>query len=416
MFGRRMPAAYTAGTPLKLLLRLLVLLILVAGIGAAVWFYFATPAPVAAPRTSPVGRGTVEQTVLATGILEASSLINVGAEVSGRIDAMHVTLGQSVQQGDLIAEIDSLNQENAVRAAEAALASVEAQKRIQEANARQAERALERAQQLRDQNLISNVDFESAEISAETARAQVEQFEAQILQAQLSVDSAMLDLDRTRITAPMDGTVVAVLVDEGQTVNANADAPTLVMLADLDEMIVRAEISEADVPRVRPGQRVYFTILGDPDTPIEAMLLDVEPAPESITSGTSTSGNAVYYNGRFVVPNPDHMLRISMTAQVTIVLDEARDVIVVPSSALVSAGPRGSFVQVYDGASEEVEMRPVEVGLNNNILAEIVSGLSEGEMIVEGGTMTFGAAGAQAGRPGGPGGGMMPMGGPVMFR
>src|SRR5690606_15864713 len=166
-------------------------------------------------------------------------------------------------------------------------------------------------------------------------------------------------------------TVVAVLVDEGQTVNANADAPTLVMLADLDEMIVRAEISEADVPRVHPGQRVYFTILGDPDTPIEAMLLDVEPAPESITSGTSTSGNAVYYSGRFVVPNPDHVLRISMTAQVTIVLDEARDVIVIPSSALVSAGPRGSFVRVYDAATEEIEMRPVEVGLNNNILAEI---------------------------------------------
>ena len=399
------------------MIRLLVLLILLAGAGTALWFYFATPAPAAAPRTSPVGRGSVEQTVLATGILEASSLINVGAEVSGRIEAVHVTLGQTVSQGDLIAEIDSLNQENAVRAAEAALASAEAQKRIQEANVRQAERALERAQQLRDQNLISNVDFESAEIAAETARAQLEQFDAQILQAQLSVDSAMLDLDRTRITAPMDGTVVAVLVDEGQTVNANADAPTLVMLADLDEMIVRAEISEADVPRVQPGQRVYFTILGDPDTPIEATLLDVEPAPESITSGTATSGNAVYYNGRFVVPNPDHRLRISMTAQVTIVLDEARDVVVVPSSALVSA-PRGSFVRVYDAATEAIEMRPVEVGLNNNILAEIVSGLEEGEMIVDGATGAVGAAAGQFGAgPGGPGGGLMPMGGgPMVFR
>ena len=393
---------------MKLFIRLVILLVLAGGIGAVAWFTFAAPPPPSAPSTSVVGRGAVEQTVLATGILEASALVNVGAEVSGRIETLHVTLGQRVSAGDLIAEIESLNQENAVRVAEAALASAEAQKRIQEASTRQSLQALARSEQLRGQNLVSSADYENAVIAAEMAQAQLDQLDAQILQAELNVDSAQLNLDRTRIVAPAGGTVVAVLVDEGQTVNANAEIPTLVMLANLDEMIVKAEISEADVPRVAPGQRVYFTILGEPDSQIDATLLDIEPAPETIATGGATSASAVYYNGRFVVPNPDHKLRISMTAQVTIVLAEARDVIVVPSSALTTHPQRGASVRIYDPATEAIETRAVTVGLNNNIIAEITGGLDEGELIVDG------MARAGAGPMGGFGGGGF--GGPGLFR
>lgn len=397
---------------LKLVIRLIVV-VAVVGLGYLAWQYFSAPAPAAEPRTTPVRRASVEQTVLATGILEASSLVNVGAEVSGRINALHVELGETIKRGDLIAEIDSLEQENAVLAAEAALASAEAQKRIQEANARQAEQTLNRSRQLRDQNLISASELEAAEISAEVAQAQVEQFEAQILQARISVQSANLNLDRTRITAPSDGTVVAVMVEEGQTVNANSDAPTLIKIANLDTMIVKAEISEADVPRVSPGQRVYFTILGEPDVEIGATLLDVEPAPESISTGTAASSSAVYYNGRFTVPNPEHKLRISMTAEVTIVLNEAEDVLVVPSSALASRGPQGHVVRIYDPQSGAIEQRPVSVGLNNNVLAEITDGLAEGELIVDGSGGTFLSGGPGSGGGGGP---RAMMGGPGLFR
>jgi macrolide-specific efflux system membrane fusion protein len=390
---------------LKFFIRLIVLVLIVA-VGYFAWQYFMAPAPAAEPRTTPVGRGSVEQTVLATGILEASSLVNVGAEVSGRINTLHVRLGDEVEQGDLIAEINSLEQENAVLAAQAALASAEAQKRIQEANARQAEQTLARSQQLRDQNLISASALEEAEIAAEVAQAQVEQFEAQILSAQLEVDSANLDLERTRITAPSDGTIVAVLAEQGQTVNANSEVPTIVRIANLDTMIVKAEISEADVPRVAPGQRVYFTILGEPDNEIGATLIDVEPAPDSINSETTETATAVYYNGRFTVPNPDRRLRISMTAQVTIVLDEAEDALIIPASALTT-GPDGASVRVYDPASQAIERRPVTVGLNNNIDAEIIEGLAEGELIVTGGVSTNVAA---------TGGGERMMGGPVMMR
>ena len=117
-------------------------------------------------------------------------------------------------------------------------------------------------------------------------------------------------------------------------------------------MVVKAEISEADVPRVEPGQKVYFTILGDPDTRIEATLRAVEPAPESIADDTrqsSSSSTAIYYNGLFDVENPGHRLRISMTAQVTIVLQSADDVLTVPASVLSRKDREGNYtVQVWD--------------------------------------------------------------------
>src|SRR5690606_25316348 len=204
--------------------------------------------------------------------------------------------------------------------------------------------------------------------------------DAQIAQSQLTVESAKLSLERTKIVAPNDGTVVALMVSEGQTVNANSATPTIAKIANLDTMVIRAEISEADVVKVRPGQRVYFTILGEPNNKIEATLREIEPAPTSISSDNASSGSAVYYNGLFEVPNPDHRLRISMTASVTIVLDEARNVLTLPASLVSRRGPDGgAMVMVYDEQTEEIRPARVEVGLNNNVNAEIKSGLSEGD-------------------------------------
>ncbi len=259
-------------------------LVVLLGAGAAGYFVLGSTAEDKVPRTVPVTRGSVEETVLASGTIQASSLVSVGAEVSGRIKTLNVALGDEVKTGDVIAEIDSLNQENAVKAAEASLANVEAQRAIQEASLAQARVALARAEKLNPEKLISDADLQTAQLAVQTAEGQLQAVEAQILQANLSVDSAKLNLDRTKIVAPADGTVVAVAVEVGQSVNANNESPTIVKLANLDRMVVKAEISEADVPRVEPGQRVYFTILGDPDTRIEATLRAVEPAPESIAA------------------------------------------------------------------------------------------------------------------------------------
>lgn len=372
---------------MKRWLKWIVLLLVLAGAGIALWMWLSPPARNETPRTVAVGRGNIEETVLASGVIEASSLVSVGAEVSGRIKSLDVALGDPVQAGDVVAEIDSLNQENAVKAAEAALASVEAQQGMKQAALAQAKVALQRADKLTADKLISDADYQTAQLAVQTAQGELDATAAQIQQAELSVDSAKLNLDRTRIVAPSDGTVVAVSVEVGQSVNATNSSPTIVKIANLDRMVVKAEISEADVPKVKPGQKVYFTILGDPDTRIEAKLRAIEPAPDSIASDTSTSGSsaasAIYYNGLFDVDNPEHKLRISMTAQVTIVLRSVEGVLTVPASALTRRPDGGYAVAIWDSNAGTRTLRPVEIGLNNKVTAEVVSGLEEGDLVID---------------------------------
>lgn len=399
---------------MKRLAKWIVVALVLAGGGVAAWWYFlGQPEARTVPDTVSVTRGDIETTVLASGVLEASSLVSVGAEVSGRIEAIHVTLGQDVKKGDLIAELDSLDQENAVKSAQAALAAIEAQKRNQEAVLVKAEAALARSQQLSAGSLVSKTDLDTAQAAVDQAKAQIDQLSAQIDQANLTVDSTKLNLARTRIVAPSDGTVVALVVEEGQTLNANTSTPTIAKIANLDTMVIKAEISEADVVKVKPGQKVYFTILGDPDNRIEATLREIEPAPTSINSDTTndSASTAIYYNGLFDVPNPDHGLRISMTAEVTIVLDEARNVLTVPARLVTQKGPDGGvMVMVYDPATQETHPQRIEVGLNNNITAQVTSGLEEGQQVVSGGLVTVsrpagGQGQSRMGGPGGPGGG-----------
>lgn len=240
------------------------------------------------------------------------------------------------------------------------------------------------------------------------ARAEIGALEAQIQQASISVDTARINLGYTKIHAPMDGTVVAIVAKEGQTVNANQSTPTIIKLARLDTVTVKAQISEADISRVKPGQKVYFTILGEPGKRYYTSLREIEPAPDSIstestTTSTSTtsSSSAIYYNGLMDVPNPDGILRISMTTEVRVVLGEAKAALSIPATALGPKDPQGRYsvrVQECDG---RVSPRSVEIGLNNNVNAQVISGLKEGEEIV----LAEAAADAQpASRKMGPGG------------
>lgn len=390
---------------MKRVLKWVLTLVVLAGAGGGAWWYFMVqPKAATVPTTVAVARGDIEQTVLASGVLQANSLVAVGAEVSGRINAVHVALGQDVKKGDLLVEIDSLDQENAVKTAQAVLAGIEAQKRNQQATLAKARAALDRNQQLNANSLVSQTDLETAQAAVDSAAAQIDQLDAQIAQSELSVESAELNLARTKITAPSDGTIVALLVEAGQTVTASQSVPTIVKIADLDTMVIKAEISEADVVRVAAGQRVYFTILGEPDVQIDATLREVEPAPTSISSDTASTDSAVYYNGLFDVPNPDHKLRISMTAQVTIVLDEVEDALLLSSGLVTRRDPEGNaMVMVYDPRSQTTEPRRIAVGLNNNVMAEIKSGVEEGDLVV---SATTGAARAAAG--GQPAGGGIP--------
>ena len=174
--------------------------------------------------------------------------------------------------------------------------------------------------------------------------------------------------------------------------NAVQSAPTIVKLANLDVMTVSAQISEADVIKVRPGQTAYFTILGNPDKRYYGKLRSIEPAPESVQSETSastssTSSNttqAIYYNGLFEVPNTTGELRISMTAQVYVVLGEAKDTLVIPSAALSEKAPDGSYRVQVVGKDRKPVPRQVTIGINNNATAQVLSGLQPGENVVVG--------------------------------
>lgn len=339
--------------------------------------------------TVPVSRGDIEITVLASGTVESSNLVSVGAQVSGQLKSLQVELGDSVKAGQLVAEIDSLPQQNTLQTRTAALAATLAQKQAKNAALHLAELNLQRQSEMLRGDAASQEDFDTAEANLNVIRAELVALDAQVEQAKIAVDTARLDLSYTMITSPIDGVVVAIVTKEGQTVNANQSAPTIIKVARLDRMTIKVEISEADVVRVQPGQKVYFTILGEPESRYPGQLRFIEPAPESIASeGTSASssaaGTAIYYMGILDVPNDEGKLRIAMTAQVYIVLAEARDVLTLPAAALGARDEEGRYLVRVETAPGRYEERPVRIGLNNNVRAEVLAGLDKGDLVAIG--------------------------------
>ncbi|MDQ9021641.1 efflux RND transporter periplasmic adaptor subunit [Acinetobacter sichuanensis] len=377
-----------------------------------------------------VVRGDIEDSVLATGDLEATKMVSVGAQVSGQVKKMYVKLGDQVKQGQLIAQIDSVRQTNDLKTAEASIKNQQAQLATKQANLAKVEAEYNRQKSMFAQDATSKAEYESALAAFKTAQAEITAMNAQIEQSKLTLATAKEDLGYTQIVAPMTGTVVAIVTEEGQTVNANQSAPTIVKLAQLDTMTIKSQISEADVMKVEEGQKVYFTTLGDSEKKRYATLRQVEPAPESINTessntSSSSSSTAIYYNALFDVPNDDGKLRIDMTAQVYIILAEAKDVLTVPASALQSRPQRAKRntdkksdvdktntknqadadrpqrleltadekALVDQGKASIATVRVVQadgtakrqqvlIGLNNRVTAEVIRGLKQGDQVV----------------------------------
>lgn len=368
----------------------------VALVAAAGWgiklVYFKPPS---APQviTADAVIDDIEDTVLASGTIEASREVSVGAQVSGQIKRLHVALGDRVSKGQLVAEIDSTTQTNTLRNAEAQVSLLSAQRQARQAQLRQAELNYQRKQELFKLDAGSKADLDDAEATLATTSAEIVALDAQIRQANISVDTARVNLGYTRIMAPIDGVVVAVVAEEGRTVNALQSAPTIIKLAKLDKVQIKAQISEADVVRVKPGLPVYFTILGEPQRRYEAKLRAIEPVPESEQTDTKTTTatsatNAIYYNGLFDVDNPEGKLRVAMTAQVFVVLSRAEKSLVIPAAALGERDRKqGTYeVRVLEGEGEDakVSTRQVKVGLNNRVQAQVLEGLKAGEKVVVG--------------------------------
>lgn len=368
------------------------------GIGIAVlillWLvvHFAFGGPATHYNTAKVTRGKLESVVLANGTLQPYREVDVGAQVSGQLKTLEVKLGDHVKKGQLLAEIDPVLSVNDLHVKQSRLDGLKAQKASNEAQLQKARLEYQRQKQMLAQDATSRQAMQDAKAGLRVQEATLAQTKANIDQARIDVDSAKAKLGYTRIVAPMDGQVVAVVTKQGQTVVAAQQAPVILKLADLHTMTVRAQIPEADVIRLHPGQNAYFTILGAPDQRHYGKLRAIEPAPSSYaqsqsigSSSSQGSNNAVFYNALFEVPNTDGKLRIDMTAQVSFVLKSADHALTIPVAALGDKGKDGLYsVRVLD-TDDHVHARKVRVGIDNNVKAQVLSGLKAGERVVVGG-------------------------------
>jgi len=333
-------------------------------------------------------RGDVESLVLTNGVLYPSKLVSVGAQVSGMIAQINVQLGNEIKQGDLIAQIDNLTQQNTLKEAQASLKSINAQFGAKQAQIKVATSEFQRKKKMLVDGATSQSEYDSAEAILAVYQAELDQLNAEKEKSIIGVDNAKLDLGYTTIASPIDGTVIYVSVEEGQTVNNNQGTPSIIELAQLDVMTIKAQVSEADIINVRAGQEVYFTILGATGKKYRGELRAIEPGPTLLTGDDSAlkigDDEAVYYNALFDVENPDQLLRFGMTAQVSIVLESAQQALLVPSQVLVEKQGKTVSYQVPVKVNNQVEYRDVEVGINNKIYAQILSGLNDDDEIVLG--------------------------------
>jgi macrolide-specific efflux system membrane fusion protein len=332
-----------------------------------------------------VQKGDLEDTVSATGTLQPRDYVEVGTQVSGQVKRLHVEIGDRVEVGQLLAEIDSTVYQTRVEATQAQLKNQQAQLAERHANLRLAEQKAQRqANMMREQATTAEaVQVAQAELAA--ARAQINSLRAQIQQTESTLRGDRANLEYTKIHAPMAGTVVTQAAKQGQTLNANQSAPIVLRIADLSTMTVQTQVSEADVSRLRLGMPVYFTTLGDARKRWYGELRQINPTPEIVN-------NVVLYNALFDVPNPDGALMTQMTAQVFFVVAEAKDAVLVPLNAL----NRNTVRVIREDGS--VEQREVKIGARNRVMAQVISGLAPGERVVTSERAPQGARSASAAR------------------
>jgi macrolide-specific efflux system membrane fusion protein len=351
----------------------LILALLVASAGAF-WYYWVFGKTTVRYATATVERGDVESTVVAAGILQPIKYVDVGAQTSGKLKSLKVKRGDHVEENQLLAEIDPVLADTALQAGNATLENMTSQRSVKQAQLVLAKVQRDRNEKLYKEKLISANDRDLTRANYDVAFADVASVSAQMKQATAAVDTAKANLGYTQITAPMAGEVVSISILEGQTLNANQQAPNILRIADMNTMTVWAQVSEADIVRVKFGQDVYFTVLGQ-SRRWNGKVRQVLPTPELIN-------NVVFYDVLFDIPNPERELNIQMTAQVFIVLAQVKGALLIPTAAIGNAG-EGSEIKVRvlkaDGV---VEPRAIKIGIKSEISAEVTNGLKERERVV----------------------------------
>lgn len=340
--------------------------------------------------TEKVRIGNIKQVVEANGEISAVNLVTVGAQVSGQIKKLHVVLGQQIKQGQMIAEIDSTTQENALQTDKLRLETYKSQLIARKTALTVAKRAYDRERALIKTDSTSKENLDNAKDAYESAKANVDETTSLIRQTELAINTDETNLGYTKIRAPLDGTVVSVPVEEGQTVNANQTTPTIIKIANLNEMEIDIQISEGDITKVKQGMPVDYTILSEPNTIFHATLDSIDPALTTLSDGSydktatssssSSSTSAVYYYGKSFVANPDNILRIGMMTQCSILVANAENVMIIPSIAINNNNGKYTVRILKD--NDEVETREIQIGITDGVYTQVTAGLAEGEEVI----------------------------------
>ena len=343
--------------------------------------------------TKKAKKGSFSKKVDATGEIFATELIDVGAQVSGQIKKLYVKLGDQVKKGDMIASIDSSTQQNNIDNKEAQLAIYKAQLESAKVALNIAKTQFDRENALFSKNATSKQEFESAKNTYSANSAKIKELEAQIKQTNIELSTAKINLGYTKITAPRDGTVVSVQVEEGQTVNANQTTPTIVNIADLSHVKMKMQIAEGDITKIKVGTPVEYSILSEPTKKFQTTVSSIDPGLTTLSDGSygssssskssysssSSSSSAVYYYAQSIVDNKDRILRIGMTTQNELLIANVEDAIIVPSIG-IKKDENGTFVYVLkDGKPVKTA---VKTGIKDNPDTQIISGINEGDEII----------------------------------
>lgn len=334
--------------------------------------------------TTKVQKGELRWSVDAVGTVFAANLVEVGTRASGQIKELYVKVGDNVKKGDKIAKIDDEIQQNNLLQKESELSSLKAQLNSAKIAYDIATTQYARESALNKKGASSKESLENSRNTKYQNDAKVKELEAKIAQSELSIRTAKQDLSYTDIIAPLDGTVVSVPVEIGQTLNAAQSAPTIVQVADLDSMEIKMEISEADINNIKIGADVEYSTLSNLNKKFNGKINSLDPGLSTLSDGTyskssSNSSSAVYYYAKMLVDNKQRLLRIGMTTQNKITVSNIKDALYLPTTAIKN-DDKGNFVLVKN--DENVEKKYIKTGINTGQNTQVIEGLNEGQIIV----------------------------------
>ena len=353
----------------------LLLIGLLAGAGFGINRVVNPPPPPAPPPTSKVEKADITQVVQAAGVLQAKTKVDVGAQVSGQIQTLHVQLGQQVKKGELLVSLDPELARNEVARAEATLLQQRALLDARKVDLELARRESERQRRLLAGNATAGQEAERAETELAKLEAEVRGQSAVMSRLQADLAQAQVRLGYTRISAPMDGVVVNLPVQVGQTVIAVQITPVMLTLADLDTITVRTKVPEADIQLVKPGQVARFATISGDGQRYEGKLRVIQPIPER-------AGNAVFYNVLFEVDNRERKLYSDMTVQVDIETGAAKQVLAMPMLALGERDKDGRFKVTQLDDKGKQQARLVRTGLQDGRKVQVLDGLKAGDKVL----------------------------------